>query len=200
MEVYHDQAVLKNIMTFVTREVIFYYIMAPSTPIRWGHYQTKIEDTKEFTTLYRDVYEFFSNVDPKEYLGVYNAAENIAQDLFKVLPSYISTIKEDDIVHVKVLVDPGNPIEEVISRNVQSLEFAELVPIDQYENVDVLLTTLDIYPTEKERKMYPENLKIMNWDIDSMRSSYVWLLVELNRIYVKKLKSKSLKNSKKKKA
>jgi len=199
MSVYHNQRILTNIMTFVTREIIFYYIMSPDSLVRWSHYDDSPEDTKEYTSLYQDIYEFFSNVDPEKYTGVYNAAENIARDLFKVLPSYISTIKESDIIHVKLLADPGNPIEAVISRNIRSLDFAEIVPVTTFENVDVLITTLDIYPTKEELDKYPENLVVMPWDISSTRSDYIYLMIRLNKIYVAKLKAKVDKMKKKRK-
>lgn len=49
-----------------------------------------------------------------------------------------------------------------------------------------------------EKKKYPEDLKVISWDISSVRPDYIWLLIQLNQIYVRKLKNK-IESSKKKK-
>lgn len=198
MTVYHDQKTLKHIMTYVTRDIVFYYIMAPYSIM---HLDTMFNDDDErtYTDLYKDIYTFFSNIDQNEFPGIYNAAELISKNLYQVLPSYISTIRAEDIIKVKVLIDPGNQAAEVVLRNIRTLEFVEVVPSDVYQDVDVLITSLDVLPLDIEKKKYPENLKVISWDISSTRPDYIWLLIQLNQIYVKKLKEK-IENNKKKKA
>ncbi|TGD22805.1 hypothetical protein EGT49_07720 [Companilactobacillus suantsaicola] len=147
---------------------------------------------KNYTDLYKDVYTFFSNVDQNEFPGIYNAAELISKDLYQVLPSYISTIRQEDIIKVKVLIDPGNQAAEVVLRNIRTLGFVEVVPSDVFDDVDVLITSLDVLPLDIEKKKYPENLKVISWDISSTRPDYIWLLIQLNQIYVKKLKEKKI--------
>lgn len=89
-----------------------------------------------------------------------------------------------------MLIDPGNQAAEVVLRNIRNLEFVEVVPSSAYENVDVLITSLDILPLDIEKKKYPSNLKVISWDISSTRPDYIWLLIQLNQVYVRKLKSK----------
>lgn len=88
------------------------------------------------------------------------------------------------------MIDPGNQAAEVVLRNIRNLEFVEVVPSSAYENVDVLITSLDILPLDIEKKKYPSNLKVISWDISSTRPDYIWLLIQLNQVYVRKLKSK----------
>jgi len=197
MTVYHDQKTLKHIMTYVTRDIVFYYIMAPYSIM---HLDTMYSNDEErtYTDLYKDIYKFFSNVDQNEFPGVYNAAELISRNLFQVLPSYISTIRQEDIINVKVLIDPGNQAAEVVLRNIKTLGFVNVVPSVIYKNVDVLITSLDVLPLDIEQKKYPENLKVIPWDISSTRPDYIWLLVQLNQVYVKKMKRKIDSNKKKK--
>ena len=197
MSVYHNQKTLKHIMTYVTRDIVFYYIMAPYSLM---HLDTMYAEGNEqnYTDLYKDVYTFFSNVDQNEFPGIYNAAELISKDLYQVLPSYISTIRQEDIIKVKVLIDPGNQAAEVVLRNIRTLGFVEVVPSDVFDDVDVLITSLDVLPLDIEKKKYPENLKVISWDISSTRPDYIWLLIQLNQIYVKKLKEKKDSNKKKK--
>ncbi|KRO00412.1 helix-turn-helix domain-containing protein [Companilactobacillus kimchiensis] len=197
MTVYHDQKTLKHIMTYVTRDIVFYYIMAPYSIM---HLDTMYSNDEErtYTDLYKDIYKFFSNVDQNEFPGVYNAAELISRNLFQVLPSYISTIRQEDIINVKVLIDPGNQAAEVVLRNIKTLGFVNVVPSVIYKNVDVLITSLDVLPLDIEQKKYPENLKVIPWDISSTRPDYIWLLVPLNQVYVKKMKRKIDSNKKKK--
>ena len=197
MSVYHNQKTLKLIMTYVTRDIVFSYIMAPYSLM---HLDTMYAEGNEqsYTDLYKDVYTFFSNVDQNEFPGIYNAAELISKDLYQILPSYISTIREEDFIRVKVLIDPGNQAAEVVLRTVRNLEFVEVVPSNVYDDVDVLITSLDVLPLDIERKKYPENLKVISWDISSTRPDYIWLLIQLNKIYVKKLKNKIITNKKKK--
>src|SRR5699024_5550498 len=107
-------------------------------------------------------------------------------------------IREEDFIRVKVLIDPGNQAAEVVLRTVRNLEFVEVVPSNVYDDVDVLITSLDVLPLDIERKKYPENLKVISWDISSTRPDYIWLLIQLNQIYVKKLKNKIITNKKKK--
>ncbi|WP_048699356.1 helix-turn-helix domain-containing protein [Companilactobacillus heilongjiangensis] len=127
MTVYHDQRTLKHIMTYVTRDVVFYYIMAPYSLMHLDTmYMSDSEQT--YTDLYKDIYTFFSNIDQNEFPGIYNAAELISRNLFQVLPSYISTIRAEDIIKVKVLIDPGNQAAEVVLRNIRTLAFVEIVP------------------------------------------------------------------------
>lgn len=198
MTVYHDQKTLKHIMTYVTRDIVFYYIMAPYSLMHLdAMYSTDAEQT--YTDLYKDIYTFFSNVDQNEFPGIYNAAELISRNLYQVLPSYISTIRAEDIIRVKVLIDPGNQASEVVLRNIRTLEFVDIVPSNVFENVDVLITSLDVLPLDIERKKYPEDLKVIPWDISSTRPDYIWLLIQLNQVYVKKMKQK-IESSKKKKA
>lgn len=189
MSVYHDQKTLKHIMTYVTRDIVFYYIMAPYSVM---HLDTMFDnhDERAYTDLYKDIYTFFSNIDENEFPGIYNASELISRDLYQVLPSYISTIRQEDIIRVKVLIDPGNQAAEVVLRNIRNLEFVEVVPSSAYENVDVLITSLDILPLDIEKKKYPSNLKVISWDISSTRPDYIWLLIQLNQVYVRKLKNK----------
>ena len=198
MAVYHDQKTLKHIMTYVTRDIVFYYIMAPYSLM---HLDTMYnsDDERTYTDLYKDIYTFFSNIDQNEFPGIYNAAELISRNLYQVLPSYISTIRAEDIIRVKVLIDPGNQASEVVLRNIKTLEFVEVVPSDTFENVDVLITSLDILPLDIEKKKYPEDLKVISWDISSTRPDYIWLLIQLNQVYVKKMKRK-IESKKKKKA
>ncbi|WP_334332152.1 hypothetical protein [Companilactobacillus sp. HBUAS59544] len=197
MSVYHNQKTLKHIMTYVTRDIVFYYIMAPYSIM---HLDTMYAEGNEqnFTDLYKDVYTFFSNVDQNEFPGIYNAAELISKDLYQVLPSYISTIRQEDIIKVKVLINPGNQAAEVVLRNIRTLGFVEVVPSNVFDDVDVLITSLDVLPLDIEKKKYPENLKVISWDISSTRPDYIWLLIQLNQIYVKKLKEKKDSNKKKK--
>ncbi|MFH5810813.1 hypothetical protein [Companilactobacillus sp. FL22-1] len=189
MSVYHDQKTLKHIMTYVTRDIVFYYIMAPYSVM---HLDTMFDnyDERAYTDLYKDIYTFFSNIDENEFPGIYIASELISRDLYQVLPSYISTVRQEDIIRVKVLIDPGNQAAEVVLRNIRNLEFVEVVPSSAYENVDVLITSLDILPLDIEKKKYPSNLKVISWDISSTRPDYIWLLIQLNQVYVRKLKSK----------
>ncbi|WP_338217126.1 hypothetical protein [Companilactobacillus muriivasis] len=114
------------------------------------------------------------------------------------MPSYISTIRAEDIIKVKVLIDPGNQAAEVVLRNIRTLAFVEIVPNEEFEDVDVLITSLDVLPLDIEKKKYPEDLKVISWDISSVRPDYIWLLIQLNQIYVRKLKNK-IESSKKKK-
>ncbi|CAJ1182909.1 hypothetical protein CPR19088_GLDEOEPO_01640 [Companilactobacillus paralimentarius] len=198
MTVYHNQRTLKHIMTYVTRDIVFYYIMAPYSLMHLDTmYDSNNEDT--YTDLYKDIYTFFSNVDQNEFPGIYNAAELISRNLFQVLPSYISTIRAEDIIKVKVLIDPGNQAAEVVLRNISTLKFVEIVPNEVFEDVDVLITLLDVLPLDIEKKKYPSNLKVISWDISSQRPDYIWLLIQLNQVYVRKMKDK-IENSKKKKA
>ncbi|GEO64080.1 hypothetical protein [Companilactobacillus nantensis] len=198
MTVYHNQRTLKHIMTYVTRDIVFYYIMAPYSLMHLDTmYDSNNEDT--YTDLYKDIYTFFSNVDQNEFPGIYNAAELISRNLFQVLPSYISTIRAEDIIKVKVLIDPGNQAAEVVLRNISTLKFVEIVPNEVFEDVDVLITSLDVLPLDIEKKKYPSNLKVISWDISSQRPDYIWLLIQLNQVYVRKMKDK-IENSKKKKA
>lgn len=159
-------------------------------------YMSDSEQT--YTDLYKDIYTFFSNIDQNEFPGIYNAAELISRNLFQVLPSYISTIRAEDIIKVKVLIDPGNQAAEVVLRNIRTLAFVEIVPNEEFEDVDVLITSLDVLPLDIEKKKYPEDLKVISWDISSVRPDYIWLLIQLNQIYVRKLKNK-IESSKKKK-
>lgn len=87
----------------------------------------------------------------------------------------------------------------MVLRNIKTLEFVEVVPSDTFENVDVLITSLDILPLDIEKKKYPEDLKVISWDISSTRPDYIWLLIQLNQVYVKKMKRK-IESKKKKKA
>jgi len=198
MTVYHNQRTLKHIMTYVTRDIVFYYIMAPYSLM---HLDTMYnnDDESNFTDLYKDIYTFFSNVDQKEFPGIYNAAELISRNLYQVLPSYISTIRSEDIIKVKVLIDPGNQAAEVVLRNISTLKFVEVVPNDVFADVDVLITSLDVLPLDIEKQKYPSDLKVIPWDISSSQPDFIWLLIQLNQIYVRKLKNK-IENSKKKKA
>ncbi|MQS76311.1 transcriptional regulator [Lactobacillus halodurans] len=198
MSVYHNQKTLKHIMTYVTRDIVFYYIMAPYSIMHLDTMYTSDEE-RVYTDLYKDIYKFFSNVDQNEFTGIYNASELISRNLYQVLPSYISTIREEDVIKVKVLIDPGNQAAEVVLRNIRTLKFVEIVPSNVYENVDVLITSLDVLPLDIKKKKYPENLKVITWDISSTRPDYIWLLIQLNAVYVKKLKNK-IDNKKKKKA
>jgi len=189
MTVYHDQKTLKHIMTYVTRDIVFYYIMAPYSLM---HLDTMYagDDQQTYTDLYKDIYAFFSNVDQNEFPGIFNAAELISQNLYQVLPSYISTIRAEDVIKVKVLIDPGNQAAEVVLRNIRTLAFVDIVPSEVYTDVDVLITSLDVLPLDIEKKKYPANLKVIAWDISSTRPDYIWLLIQLNQIYVKKMKEK----------
>lgn len=63
MTVYHNQKVLKDIMTYVSRDIIFYYIMANDGIVKGSYYDKNPEDTKSLSSLYQDILEFFSNVD-----------------------------------------------------------------------------------------------------------------------------------------
>jgi len=199
MTVYHNQKVLKDIMTYVSRDIFFYHIMANDGVVKGSYYDKNPEDTRNLSSLYQDILSFFSNVDETQYKGIKNAAEAIAHDLYQILPSYINTIRKEDYIHVKVLVDPGNATEEVVLRNVRTLEFVEVVPSDQYEDVDVLITTLDILPREEERDLYPKNMQVITWNITATRTDYIWLLVRLNSVYVDKLKKRDAGNKKTKK-
>lgn len=196
MTVYHNQKTLKHIMTYVTRDIVFYYIMAPYSLM---HLDTMYSNDEErtYTDLYKDIYTFFSNIDQNEFPGIYNAAELISRNLYQVLPSYISTIRAEDIIKVKVLIDPGNQAAEVVLRTIRTLEFVQIVPSGVYDDVDVLITSLDVLPLDIERKKYPEYLKVISWDISSTRPDYIWLLIQLNQIYVKKLRDKIESNKKK---
>jgi len=198
MTVYHNQKTLKHIMTYVTRDILFYYIMAPYSVMHLDTLYSN-DDERTFTDLYKDIYSFFSDVDQNEFPGIYNAAEPIAKNLYQVLPSYISTIRAEDVIRVKVLIDPGNQASEVVLRNIRTLAFVEIVPSGVYEDVDVLITSLDVLPLDIEKKKYPDNLKVISWDISSTRPDYIWLLIQLNQVYVKKLKEK-MDDSKKKRA
>jgi len=189
MSVYHDQKTLKHIMTYVTRDIVFYYIMAPYSIMHLDTMYSS-EDNQSFTDLYKDIYTFFSNVDQNEFPGIYNAAEVISKNLYQVLPSYISTIRAEDIIKVKVLIDPGNQAAEVVLRNIRTLEFVDIVRSDVYEDVDVLITSLDVLPLDIEKKKYPGDIKVIPWDISSTRPDYIWLLIQLNQVYVRKLKNK----------
>ncbi|WP_268750916.1 hypothetical protein [Companilactobacillus crustorum] len=40
-------------------------------------------------------------------------------------------------------------------------------------------------------------MKVISWDISSTRPDYIWLLIQLNQIYVKKLRDKIESNKKK---
>jgi len=122
----------------------------------------------------------------------------ISKDLYQVLPSYISTIRAEDIIKVKVLIDPGNQTAEVVLRNIRTLDFVEIVPSNVFDDVDVLITSMDVLPLDIERKKYPENLKVIPWDISSTRPDYIWLLIQLNQVYVKKIKNKQDEEKKKK--
>ncbi|KRK79130.1 transcriptional regulator [Companilactobacillus nodensis DSM 19682 = JCM 14932 = NBRC 107160] len=199
MTVYHNQKVLKDIMTYVSRDIIFYYIMANDGTVRGSYYDKNPEDTKSLSSLYQNILEFFTSIDEKEYHGVYNGAEAIAHDLYQILPSYINTIQKEDYIHVKVLVDPGNAAEEVVLRNVRTLEFVQVVPSDQYEDVDVLISTLDIMPRDYELELYPKNMQVIPWNITNTRTDYIWLLVRLNQVYVDKLKARDADKKKAKK-
>jgi len=148
------------------------------------------DDQQTYTDLYKDIYAFFSNVDQNEFPGIFNAAELISQNLYQVLPSYISTIRAEDVIKVKVLIDPGNQAAEVVLRNIRTLAFVDIVPSEVYTDVDVLITSLDVLPLDIEKKKYPANLKVIAWDISSTRPDYIWLLIQLNQIYVKKMKEK----------
>ncbi|HCD07708.1 MAG TPA: hypothetical protein DEQ50_05530 [Lactobacillus sp.] len=196
MTVYHNQKTLKHIMTYATRDIVFYYIMAPYSLM---HLDTMYSNDEErtYTDLYKDIYTFFSNIDQNEFPGIYNAAELISRNLYQVLPSYISTIRAEDIIKVKVLIDPGNQAAEVVLRTIRTLEFVQIVPSGVYDDVDVLITSLDVLPLDIERKKYPEYLKVISWDISSTRPDYIWLLIQLNQIYVKKLRDKIESNKKK---
>ena len=198
MSVYHDQKTLKHIMTYVTRDIVFYYIMAPYSLM---HLDTMFSngDEQVYTDLYKDIYTFFSNVDQNEFPGIYNAAELISKNLYQVLPSYISTIRKDDIIKVKVLIDPGNQAAEVVLRNIRTLGFVEIVPSSVYDDVAVLITSLDVLPLDSERKKYPKDLKVITWDISSTRPDYIWLLIQLNQVYVRRIKAK-IGDDKKRKA
>ncbi|WP_368791240.1 helix-turn-helix domain-containing protein [Companilactobacillus farciminis] len=198
MSVYHNQKTLKHIMTYVTRDIVFYYIMAPYSLMHLDSMYPNEDSEKNFTDLYKDVYTFFSNIDQNEFPGIYNAAELISKDLYQVLPSYISTIRAEDIIKVKVLIDPGNQTAEVVLRNIRTLDFVEIVPSNVFDDVDVLITSLDVLPLDIERKKYPENLKVIPWDISSTRPDYIWLLIQLNQVYVKKIKTKQEEEKKKK--
>jgi hypothetical protein len=55
-----------------------------------------------------------------------------------------------------------------------------------------------VLPLDIERKKYPENLKVIPWDISSTRPDYIWLLIQLNQVYVKKIKIKQEEEKKKK--
>jgi len=196
MSVYHDQKTLKHIMTYVTRDIVFYYIMAPYSVM---HLDTMFnnDEGNTYTDLYKDIYEFFSNVDQNEFPGIFNAAELISKNLYQVLPSYISTIRQEDIIKVKVLIDPGNQAAEVVLRNIRTLAFVEVVPSNVFENVDILITSMDVLPLDIERPKYPKNLKVISWDISSTRPDYIWLLIQLNQVYVKKIKTKIDENKSK---
>ncbi|CAJ1181074.1 hypothetical protein LCR01_06780 [Companilactobacillus crustorum] len=154
MTVYHNQKTLKHIMTYVTRDIVFYYIMAPYSLM---HLDTMYSNDEErtYTDLYKDIYTFFSNIDQNEFPGIYNAAELISRNLYQVLPSYISTIRAEDIIKVKVLIDPGNQAAEVVLRTIRTLEFVQIVPSGVYDDVDVLITSLDVLPLDIERKNIP---------------------------------------------
>lgn len=105
MAVYHDQKTLKHIMTYVTRDIVFYYIMAPYSLM---HLDTMYnsDDERTYTDLYKDIYTFFSNIDQNEFPGIYNAAELISRNLYQVLPSYISTIRAEVLSVSKSLSIP----------------------------------------------------------------------------------------------
>ncbi|MFD1472721.1 hypothetical protein ACFQ5I_09780 [Companilactobacillus mishanensis] len=110
--------------------------------------------------------------------------------------NHIMAVRESDMLHIKVLVDSGNPVAGLIYHNLSALEFIKVVPNTEYENVDILITTLDVFPDYEGREKYPDDMIVIPWNSTAVRSEYIYLLVRLYRIYTEKLQKNFDENGK----
>lgn len=179
----------------IVRDIGFYFVTAHEAPIKLGSYTRSPTDFKTLTSIYTNIYDFFDHLDEKEYEPIKGSAESIAHDLYKVLINHIMAVSEDDMLHVKVIVDSGNPVEGLIFHNLNSMEFIQIVPTNEYKDVDILITTLDIFPDYESRDKYPDDLIVIPWNSTAVRTDYIYLLVRLYQLYTDKLQNNFEKNN-----
>jgi hypothetical protein len=171
----------------LVQDICFYHIMGHEAPIKLGSYTRSPSDFKTLTSIYTNIYDFFDGLTEPEYQAIKGSAESIAHDLYKVLINHIMAVSDEDMLHVKVVVDAGNPVSGLIYHNLSTLEYIKLVRNNDYDNVDILITTLDIFPDFEGRDKYPDDLIVIPWNSTAVRTDYIYLLVRLYQIYTDKL-------------
>lgn len=190
-----SQEALDKLADDIVRDIGFYYVMGHEAPIKLGSYTRSPQDFKTLTSIYQNIYDFFSGIDKDKFGPIVGSAESISHDLYKVMINHVMALSDEDMIHVKVIVDAGNPVEGLILHNLGGMEFIKIVPANAYDNVDILITTLDIFPDYEGRDKYPDNLIVIPWNSTAVRSDYIYLLVRLYQIYTQKLQSNIEKNN-----
>ncbi|MQS45719.1 helix-turn-helix domain-containing protein [Companilactobacillus mishanensis] len=191
-----DSGSVKSLAYSILRVIVKYYVIAHEAPIRMGQYTRSPQDFKTLTSIYQNIYDFYSNISLEEFGGIKTSSESIAHDLYKIMINHIMAVRESDMLHIKVLVDSGNPVAGLIYHNLSALEFIKVVPNTEYENVDILITTLDVFPDYEGREKYPDDMIVIPWNSTAVRSEYIYLLVRLYRIYTEKLQKNFDENGK----
>ncbi|WP_125710442.1 helix-turn-helix domain-containing protein [Companilactobacillus zhongbaensis] len=179
----------------IMRDIGFYYIVGHEAPIKLGSYTRSPADFKTLTSIYTNIYDYFDHLDDEDLKPIQGSAESIAHDLYKVLINHIMAVSEEDMLHVKVIVDAGNPVEGLIYHNLSTMEFLQLVPTNEYDDVDILITTLDVFPDFEGRDKYPDDLIVIPWNSTAVRTDYIYLLVRLYQLYTQKLQNNVEKNN-----
>lgn len=194
-EITSDPKAIKYLADDIVRDIGFYYIIAHDAQIKLGSYTRDPSEYNTLSSTYESIYNFFANVDPNEYGPIRNSVESIAHDLYKVMINYIRGVSDEDILHIKVLTDVGNPVEGLLMNTLSSMEFIAVQPSNVYKNVDILITTLDAFPDAEGRDRYPDDLIVIPWNQTALRSDYMYLLVRLYHIYTDKLQRNHEKGS-----
>lgn len=191
----NDPEALGKLADDIIHDITFYHIFAHEAPIKLGSYTRSPADFKTLTSIYVNIYDFFDGLTDPEFQAISNSAESIAHDLYKVLINHIMAVSDDDMLHVKVIVDSGNPVSGLILHNLMSMEFIKIVTNAEYDDVDILITTLDIFPDYEGRDKYPDDLIVIPWNSTAVRTDYIYLLVRLYQIYTDKLQRNFEKNN-----
>ncbi|WP_366915218.1 helix-turn-helix domain-containing protein [Companilactobacillus sp.] len=172
----------------VVSDICFYYIMGHEAHIKLGSYTRDPSEYETVSSVFDSIYEFFSNVDEEKFGPIRNSTESIAHDLYKGMINQISGVRDEDILHVKLLTDAGNPVKGYLLHTLESMEYIKVMPSSAYKNVDILMTTLDVFPDYEGRDKYPDDLIVIPWNLNSLRTDYIYLLLRLYNIYAAKLK------------
>lgn len=187
---------LSYLVNDVVRDIGFYYIVAYDAQIKMGSYTRDPSEYNTISSSYDSIYEFFSNVDPVEFEPIRRSCESISHDLYKGTVNQIRGVTDEDILHVKVLTDVGNPVKGFLLQTLSTMEYIKVLPINAYKDVDILITTIDVFPDYEGRDKYPDDLIVIPWNLNAVRSEYIYLLVRLFNIYAERLTKKRLKNPK----
>ncbi|WP_099974313.1 helix-turn-helix domain-containing protein [Lactobacillus terrae] len=177
-----DIDTINYLKEYTARIFEFFYIMSDSSVTSWQNFSEGDDSVSAYTSLYKFISDFIKGIDHDEFLGISNSVDTISHVLTQVLPSYINAIPKSDKIKVKLIVDSGSTTESELLRNITMTSYVELANYNEFEDVDLILTTLDIFPTEEELKKYPKNVKILSWNLQSTRLDYFWLLKRIDDI------------------